>query len=113
MDSQDQLWFGEYYAGQLGMFDTRTKQFKEWSPPIPWNGLYPVAVDRNGEAWSGGMSTDYVYRLSPVTGEWTEYLLPTWAGEIRHIDVDNSTAPVSVWVPEVHAGKIARIEPFD
>jgi virginiamycin B lyase len=113
VDSQDRLWFGEYYAGKLGMFDTTTKQFKEWSPPTPWNGLYPVVVDRNGEAWSGGMSTDYVYRLDPKTGEWTEYLLPTWAGEIRHIGVDNSTTPVSVWIPEVHAGKIARIQALD
>lgn len=113
MDPEDRLWFGEYYASQLGMFDTKTKVFKEWSPHTPWSGLYPVTLDRNGEAWSGGMSTDRVYRLNPKTGEWTEYLLPTWAGEVRHIDADNSTTPPSIWIPEVHAGKIARVEALD
>lgn len=110
MDSKDRLWFGEYQASRLGMFDSKTKEFKEWSPSIPWNGLYPVAVDRNGDAWSGGMSTDYVFRLNPRTGQWTEYLLPTWGGEIRDIDVDNSTTPVTIWIPEVHQGKIAKLE---
>ena len=52
-------------------------------------------------------------RLDPKTGKFTEYMLPTVDANIRHIDVDNSTSPVAVWVAEVHQGKIARIEPLD
>jgi hypothetical protein len=40
-------------------------------------------------------------------------MLPTVNANIRHIDVDNSTSPVAVWVAEVHQGKIARIELLD
>ena len=115
MDPEDRLWFGEYYAGKIGMFDTNTKQFKEWAAPIPWSGLYPVKTDKNGEAWSGGMSSDYVFRLNPKNGEWKLYLLPTWEPEIRGIDVDdfNIKAPVTVWIPELHRGKLAKVEPLD
>ena len=56
------------------------------------------------------MSTDYVYRLDPASGSFTEYLLPTLGANLRKIDVDNSTTPVTVWVAEVHAGKIAKLE---
>ncbi len=113
VDSQDRVWFGEYYADKLGMFDPKTEQFKEWTAPTPWLGPYPAKVDRNGDAWTSGMGADLVDRLDPKTGKFTEYMLPTVNANIRHIDVDNSTTPVAVWVAEVHQGKIAKIEPLD
>jgi len=113
VDSQDRVWFGEYYANKLGMFDPKTERFKEWTAPTPWVGPYPAKTDKNGDAWTAGMSTDLILRLNPKTGKFTEYMLPTVSANIRHIDVDNSTSPVAVWVAEVHQGKIAKIEPLD
>ena len=49
VDSQDRVWFGEYYANKLGMFDPKTEQFKEWTAPTPWVGPYPAKTDKNGE----------------------------------------------------------------
>jgi len=46
MDPQDRLWFGEYRANRIGMFDTRTQQFREWLAPTPWSAPYDVMVDR-------------------------------------------------------------------
>jgi streptogramin lyase len=110
MDKQDRYWFGENYASKLGMFDTNTRQFREWAPPIPWSGPYPAVRDKNGDVWTVGMSTDYIYRLNPETGAFSEYLLPTLSANLRKIDVDNSTTPVTIWVAEVHQGKLAKIE---
>lgn len=112
MDAGGHYWFGENYASKLGMFDTNTKQIREWEPPVPWSGPYPAVRDKNGDVWTAGMSTDYVFRLNPETGAITSYLLPTLSANIRRIDVDNSTNPVTVWVAEVHTGKIAKIEPL-
>jgi streptogramin lyase len=113
VDAQGRVWFGEYYANKLGMFDPKTEQFKEWTAPTPWVGPYPAKTDKNGDAWTAGMSTDLILRLDHKTGEFTEYMLPTVNANIRHIDVDNSTSPIAVWVAEVHQGKIAKIEPLD
>jgi len=113
MDSKDRLWFGENYASKLGMLDTHTGKIQEWTPPVPWSGCYPAVVDRDGDVWTVGMSTDYVYRLRPATGQFTYYLLPTLGANLRKIDADNSTSTVTIWVAEVHRGKIARIEPQD
>jgi streptogramin lyase len=114
-DSQDRLWFGLYYAGKLGMFDTKTKQFKEWTiPPAPYSGCYYAVFDeKNGDAWCGSELTDHAHRLDPATGQVTAYLLPTLEANIQRIDVDNSTTPVTVWVGEAHQAKIAKIEPLD
>ena len=114
MDRQDRLWFAEYYAGKIGMFDTKTKQFKEWDiPPTPWSGPYDVVVDKNGEVWAGGEYADNVYRLNPATGQVTTYPLPTLEMNIQRMDVDNSTTPVTVWAGENHKAKLARVEPMD
>jgi virginiamycin B lyase len=113
IDSEGRFWFGEWMTSQLGMFDPKTKEIKEWRPPTPWSGLYRAIGDKNGDAWAGGMSTDYVYRLNIKTGEWREYLLPTLGGEIRDIKIDYSGTKEKVWVPLVHAGIIAKIEPLE
>jgi streptogramin lyase len=95
------------------MFDPKTEQFKEWKAPTPWVGPYPAKKDKHGDVWTAGMSTDLILRLSPRTGLFVEYLLPTVDANIRHIDVDNSSNAIAVWIAEVHQGKIAKIEPFD
>jgi virginiamycin B lyase len=110
VDAQDRAWFAEYYAGKFGMLDRKTKEIKEWPIPVPYADPYDVVVARNGEVWSGGMVTDYIFRLDPATGRITKYLLPTVDTNVRRIDVDNSTTPVGVWVGETHHGKIARLE---
>jgi streptogramin lyase len=112
MDREDKYWFGENYVSKLGMFDTKTRTFKEWTPPTPWSGAYPAVRDKTGDVWTVGMSTDYVYRLNPGTGVFTEYLLPTLSANMRRVDVDNSTTPVTIWVAEVHRGRLAKIEPL-
>ena len=69
------------------------------------------AHDPDGDVWTVGMSTDYIYRLNPDTGAFIEYLLPTLSANLRKIDADNSATPVTIWVAEVHQGKLAKIEP--
>jgi virginiamycin B lyase len=113
VDSQDRVWFGEYYANSVGMFDPKTEQFKEWKAPTPWVGPYTAKQDKHGDVWTAGMSTDLILRLNPRAGQFIEYMLPTLDANIRHIDVDNSSNPIAVWVAEVHKGKIAKIEPLD
>jgi len=113
IDSQDRAWFGEYYANSVGMFDPKTEKFFEWKAPTPWVGPYPAKQDKRGDVWTAGMSTDLILRLDPRTGKFIEYMLPTLDANIRHVDVDNSSNPIAVWVAEVHKGKIARIEPLD
>jgi streptogramin lyase len=113
VDAQDRVWFGEYYADKLGMFDPKSEQFKEWSVPTPWLGPYPARADKTGDVWTSGMGADLVDRLDHKTEKFTEYMLPTVNENIRHIDIDNSTTPVALWVAEVHQGKIAKVEPLD
>jgi virginiamycin B lyase len=112
VDSQDRLWFAEYKASKVGVFDTKTQQFQEWSAPSPLSRPYQVVRDKNGQVWGGGMSNDRVFRFDPKTQRFTEYLLPS-ATNIRRVDVDNSTNPVSFWVGSNFGGKLVKVEPLE
>ena len=112
MDPQDRLWFGEFRGNRIGMFDSKTEQFKEWLMPTAWTAPYDVVLDRKGEAWTGSMSTDRVVRLDPATDRTVEYLLPR-STNIRRVFVDNSTDPVTFWVGSNHGASIVKLEPLD
>lgn len=103
------VWFGEFRGGNIGMFDRQSQTFREWPLPVPFADPYDVVADANGDVWTGGMLTDYVFRLNPATGEVTKFLLPTVNVNIRRIDVDRSAKP-TVWVGENLQGKIAKVE---
>jgi streptogramin lyase len=112
MDAQDRLWFGEYRADRIGMFDTKTEQFKEWKVSPRWSAPYDVAIDKNEEAWTGSMTSDQVTRLNTKTGEAINYLLPRTTN-IRRVFVDNSTTPVTFWTGSNHGASIIKLEPLE
>ena len=88
------------------------RKFTEWKLPTPWTAPYYVTWDKNGELWTGGMTTDRVVRLDPKTGETIEYLMPNDTN-IRRVFVDNSTTPVTFWTGGNHTARVVRVEPLD
>jgi len=112
MDSQDRLWFAEFRGNRIAMFDTKMERFQEWEVPTPWTNPYDAILDEHGEAWTGGMYSDRVVRLNIRTGEMTEYLLPR-STNIRRVDVDNSTNPITFWVGNNHGASLIRLEPLE
>ena len=94
------------------MFDTRAERFQEWQAPTPWSAPYDIALDKNGEAWTGSMLTDRILRLDPKTGQFTEYLLPR-STNIRRVFVDSGTTPVTFWVGNNHGASVIKLEPLD
>lgn len=111
MDAQDRLWFAEFRANKIGMFDTKTATFREWAVPTPWTNVYDAIADTAGYAWAGGMNNDRVVRLNTRTGEAVEYLLPS-STNIRRVNVDNRTSPPTFWVGNNLGASLIRVEPL-
>jgi len=110
MDAQDRLWFAEFRANKIGVFDTKAAKFQEWSVPTAWTNVYDAIVDKTGFAWAGGMNNDRVVRVNTKTGEVVEYLLPR-STNIRRVNVDNSQATPSFWVGNNLGASLVRVEP--
>ena len=113
MDAQDRLWFGEYRGDRIGMFDTKTKEFKEWKLQYTLGRalrcrarqervrLDRIDGDRPGDA------TEY-----QNAAKWSITCLPR-STNIRRVFVDNSTTPVSFWVGSNDGASIVKVEPLD
>jgi virginiamycin B lyase len=111
IDDQDRILVTEYRANKVALFDTKTEQFTEYDLP-PFTFPYRAQFDKNGELWTGGMSTDRVVRLDPKSGTTIEYLMPT-ATNMRTVYIDNSTTPATFWVGSNHAHALVKVEPLD
>jgi streptogramin lyase len=111
IDDQDRILVTEYRANKVALFDTKTEQFTEYDLP-PLTFPYRAEIDKNGELWTGGMSSDRVVRLDPKSGTAVEYLMPS-ATNMRTVYVDNSTTPVTFWVGSNHAHALVKVEPLD
>jgi streptogramin lyase len=111
IDSQDRLWFAEFYGNGLAMFDPATQKITEWKIPTPYVNPYDAQFDDKTYFWGGGMHSDLIERVNTKTGEFTEYLLPRETN-IRHVDVQKSGDLSSLWLEDQHGGKIVHVEPL-
>jgi len=112
-DDQNRLWFAEYGANRIAMFDPTTEQIKEWRLPTNWSQPYDVVPSKGAtEVWTGSMLSDQVARLNPKTDEIVEYLLPHTTN-IRRVFVQETGARPVLWVGNNHGSAIVKVEPLD
>jgi streptogramin lyase len=106
----DSVWVAEFWAGKLARINIRTREIKEYSLPSKYSHPYDVQVDKNQMVWINLMNSDRVAKFNPFTEEFTEYPLPSRGTETRHISVDDSTNPPTIWLAESGLAKIARVQ---
>ena len=112
MDSQDRLFFAEYGAGNVGMFDTKTLAFAEWPVPGPYSMPYDAQHDETGWIWTNNTMDDLVTRINIETGETIQYLMPIETNG-RRVSVDNSGPRPVLWMGSNHQATVMKIEPLE
>jgi streptogramin lyase len=106
----DVVWVALYTSDRIARIDTKTNQVKEYPLPTRYASPYALAVDKNGVVWINTMNHDALTKFDPSTERFTEYYLPTRGTEIRHVQVDNTTNPVTVWAPYNRTNKVVRLQ---
>jgi virginiamycin B lyase len=106
----DIVWVCEFFADRLAKIDARTRKVTEYALPHRYSQPYAAAVDKNHRVWITMLNSDRIARFDPATEKFTEFELPTRGTEIRHIQVDSSTNPPTVWLPYDRTNKITRIQ---
>ena len=112
IDGKGRIWFAEYAANKLAMFDPKREDITEWTAPTPHTYPYDVFMDRRETLWSGSMSSDRILRLDPKTNESVEYLLPRQTN-VRRVHVDDRQKPVTFWTGSNHGASIVGLTPLD
>ena len=108
---KDVVWVCEFFADRLAKIDARTKKVTEYPLPHRYSQPYSATINsKDHTVWITMLNSDRIAKFDPTTEKFTEYVLPTRGTEIRHIQVDSSTNPPTVWLPYDRTNKIARIQ---
>ena len=113
IDAQDRLWFAEFSGDRIGLFDPKTETIREWKlSDNPYTSPYIVAVDNKSHVvWATDFNSNLIYRFDIKTQKFTKFLLPEPDIEIRHLYMDESTTPGTLWIPDYSPpGKILRLQ---
>ncbi len=107
----DTVWVCEFFADRLAKIDAKTRKVTEYPLPHRFSQPYSATVNKKDHTvWITMLNSDRIAKFDPSTEKFTEYTLPTRGTEIRHIQVDSSTNPPTVWLPYDRTNKIARIQ---
>ena len=104
------VWVCEFFGDRLAKIDARTRKVTEYPLPHRYSQPYAATVDKSHRVWITMLNSDRIARFDPATEKFTEFQLPTRGTEIRHIQVDTSTNPPTVWLPYDRTNKIARVQ---
>ena len=84
-DSQGRIWVSEWNAGQLGLYDPKSNQWKEWRLPGRTPQAYAVYVDERDIVWVSDWGADVILAFDPRTEQFTPYPMSEKGADVRQI----------------------------
>jgi virginiamycin B lyase len=104
-DSRGRIWISEWNAGKLGMYNPRTRRWREWRVPGSNPMPYAVFVDEKDIVWLSDFGSNALVRFNPATARFTRFRLPTAGADVRQIH----GRPGEVWGAESGADKLVVV----
>lgn len=84
-DSKGRLWTSEYFAGQLGLYDPASGQWREWKMPDGGSQCYAVYVDDRDQVWVTDWGANAIRRFDPASERWSTFKSDRAKAEVRQI----------------------------
>jgi virginiamycin B lyase len=84
-DSRGRVWISEWNAGKVGMYEPRTRRWREWDVPGANPMIYAVYVDERDKVWLSDLGANTLVRFDPVTSRFTHVELPSADAAVRQI----------------------------
>lgn len=84
-DSRNRVWVAEWHAGQVGMYDPKTKTWKEWPLPGDNPQAYAVYVDEDDQVWLTDFGANAIVKFDPASERFTLFPLPSERSSVRQL----------------------------
>jgi virginiamycin B lyase len=84
-DSRGRIWISEWNSARLGMFDPRSRRWREWRLPGPSPMPYAVFVDERDAVWLSDFGANALVRFDPATGRFARVPLPSPGANVRQL----------------------------
>ncbi|MCL5995130.1 MAG: lyase [Chloroflexi bacterium] len=104
-DSQGRIWVSEYNAGNVGVYDPATNQWREWPLPGDTPHPYAVYVDEQDKVWLSDFGANTLVRFDPADETFDSFPLPSTPGNVRQI----LGRPGEVWGAESAADALVVV----
>ena len=91
----------------MGVWDTRTREYREVESRTQWMSFWRGGFDRNNIAWYAGRA-GVIVSFDPKTLRLREYFPPIPYATMYEAMPDNNG---DVWTGVIHAGRIMRFTP--
>ena len=103
-DSSGRLWVSEWEAGQVGVYDPVTEEWREWRLPGDAPMAYSVYVDETDAVWLTDFGANAIVRFDPETETFTSFPADHRA-DVRHM----LGRPGEVWGAESAADQLVVV----
>jgi virginiamycin B lyase len=84
-DSRGRLWISEWNAGKLGVYNPRTRRWREWRLPGPNPQPYAVYVDEADLVWLTDFGANALMRFDPARRRFDSFPLPQQGANVRQL----------------------------
>jgi virginiamycin B lyase len=84
-DSHGQIWVSEWNVGQVGRYDPRTGEWREWTLPGTRPMTYAVYVDETDKVWLTDFGANAIVRFDPETEQFESFPLPDSGAAVRQL----------------------------
>lgn len=101
-DSRGRLWISQWNAGQVGMFEPASEQWREWRLPGSRPQAYAVYVDDRDAVWLSDFGANALVRFLPDIEQFEVFPLPSSRADVRQL----LGRPGEVWGAESGADKL-------
>lgn len=104
-DSQDRVWFSEWNAGKLGMYNPFNNTWKEWQLPGNNPQPYAIFVDDKNMVWMSDFGSNALVRFDPWQQKFEVLSLPSSGANVRQL----LGRPGEVWGAESGNDKLVVV----
>jgi virginiamycin B lyase len=84
-DSRGRLWISEWNAGKLGVYNPRTRRWREWRLPGANPQPYAVYVDEADLVWLTDFGANSLVRFDPARQRFESFELPQPGANVRQL----------------------------
>ncbi len=113
VDSDGNIWYGDWESRHIGMLDTHAGKITEFLIPTPWSLAYNAIGDGvHKVGWTVPHMSDRMVKADVKTGEVVEFPLPSRGYQIRNLDMEMSANPPAVWFINQRDGSIVRFQEY-
>jgi virginiamycin B lyase len=84
-DSRGRIWVSEWNAGKLGMYEPKSRRWREWRVPGANPQPYAVYVDQDDVVWLSDFGANALVRFDPRNQRFSTITLPSSPANVRQL----------------------------